>query len=50
VRRGSHPQSPGRLRRALLAHHSGFNRRPDMKARKTDENDMPCRAAGISLY
>jgi hypothetical protein len=50
MHRGSRPQSPALLRRALIAHYSGINHRPDMKTRKSDENGMTYFAAGIPLW
>ena len=38
IHRGSLPRLPGRLRRALISHYSGIGHRPDMTARRQDEN------------
>jgi ectoine hydroxylase-related dioxygenase (phytanoyl-CoA dioxygenase family) len=38
MHRGSMPAHPGLERRALIAHYSGINHRPDMPGRELDEN------------
>ena len=49
MHRGSRPQSPDLLRKALIAHYSGVNHRADMPGRKRDENGMSYAVFGHPL-
>jgi hypothetical protein len=50
MHRGSLPLSSELLRRALIAHYSGINHRPDMQNRATDENGATYFLAGHPLW
>ncbi len=50
IHRGSRPRNPSALRRALIAHYSGVNHRPDMTQRQTDENGMAYFVPAIPLW
>jgi hypothetical protein len=50
MHRGSPPRSSTLLRRALIAHYSGVNHRPDMDKRATDENGAQYFLADIPLW
>jgi hypothetical protein len=50
LHRGSLPRSRDAFRRALIAHYSGVNHRPDMTRRVKDANGMAYFAAGLPLW
>jgi ectoine hydroxylase-related dioxygenase (phytanoyl-CoA dioxygenase family) len=49
MHRGSAPQSPTLLRKALITHYSGVNHRPDMPNRAVDANGMRHAVFGRAL-